>query len=241
MARLDATALDQMIGAYVWTRTRTVNGRRVIAIDGKTVRGAGTATTTTPHLVSALDHATGTVLGPLATAAKSNEIPTVRTLLAGFDLTGVVVTMDAMHTQTDTATAIVEAGGDYVFTVKANQPNLYAACKKLPWREVTEHSRVSTGHGRRVRRTIKVVPPRGLDHLRRRAPDRADPPHHHPGREEDRRGRLRHHLRRPPRRPTDGPGRLGPGHGASRTAATGSATSPSTRTAPASAPPTHPT
>jgi hypothetical protein len=36
-------------------------------------------------------------------------------------------------------------------------PNLYAACKKLPWRDVTEHSSVSVGHGRRVRRTIKVV------------------------------------------------------------------------------------
>ncbi len=157
LARLDAATLDRLVGALLWTRTRVVGGRRVIAIDGKTVRGARTATRAAPHLVSALDHATGTVLGQLATAAKSNEIPTVRTLLAGFDLTGVVVTVDAMHTQTDTATAIVDAGGDYVFTVKANQPSLYAACKRLPWRDVGEHSTVATGHGRRVRRTIKVV------------------------------------------------------------------------------------
>jgi predicted transposase YbfD/YdcC len=156
-ARLDAATLDRLVGAFLWTRTRVVAGRRVIAIDGKTVRGARTATTTAPHLVSALDHATGTVLGQLATAAKSNEIPTVRTLLAGFDLTGVVVTVDAMHTQTDTATAIVDGHGDYVFTVKANQPSLYAACKRLPWRDVAEHSTVAIGHGRRVRRTIKVV------------------------------------------------------------------------------------
>jgi predicted transposase YbfD/YdcC len=156
-ARLDAATLDRLIGALLWTRTRVVGGRRVIAIDGKTVRGARTATRAAPHLVSALDHATGTVLGQLATAAKSNEIPTVRTLLAGFDLTDVVVTVDAMHTQTDTATAIIDARGDYVFTVKANQPSLYAACKKLPWRDVGEYSTVDTGHGRRVRRTIKVV------------------------------------------------------------------------------------
>jgi predicted transposase YbfD/YdcC len=157
LARLDAATLDRLVGAFLWTRTGVVGGRRVIAIDGKTVRGARSTTTTAPHLVSAFDHATGTVLGQLATAAKSNEIPTVRTLLASFDLTGVVVTVDAMHTQTGTATAIIDAHGDYVFTVKANQPTLYAACKKLPWREVTEHSSVSTGHGRRVRRTIKVV------------------------------------------------------------------------------------
>ena len=53
--------------------------------------------------------------------------------------------------------SITGAGGDYVFTVKANQPGLYAACKRLPWRGVGEHSAVTTGHGRRARRTIKVV------------------------------------------------------------------------------------
>lgn len=157
LARLDAPVLDQMIEAFIWTRTRVAGGRRVIAIDGKTVRGARTATTAAPHLVSAYDHASGTVLGQLATSAKSNEIPAVRTLLAGFDLTGVVVTVDAMHTQTDTATAITGAGGDYVFTVKANQPSLHAACKRLPWHDVAGHTTVSTGHGRRARRTIKVV------------------------------------------------------------------------------------
>lgn len=68
-----------------------------------------------------------------------------------------MVTVDAMHTQADTATAITGAGGDHVFTVKANQPSLYAACKRLPWRDVAAHASVSTGHGRRVRRTIKVV------------------------------------------------------------------------------------
>jgi predicted transposase YbfD/YdcC len=141
----------------MWTRTRMADGRRVIAIDGKTVRGARTADRPAPHLVPAFDHATGTVPGQLAIAAKSNEIPAVRTLLAGLDLTGVVVTVDAMHTQADTATAITGARGDYVFTVKANQPSLYAACKHLPWRDVAAHTSVSTGHGRRVRRTIKVV------------------------------------------------------------------------------------
>jgi predicted transposase YbfD/YdcC len=160
LARLDATTLDLIIGTFVWTRSRTVQGRRVIAIDGKTVRGARTRTTTAPHLVSAFDHATGTVLGQLATAARSNEIPAVRTLLAGLDLHadgGAVVTVDAMHTQTDTAAAIIAAGGDHVFTVKANQPTLYAACKALPWNDVPSRTNLHKGHGRQVRRTIKVT------------------------------------------------------------------------------------
>ncbi len=155
--RLDAGGLDAVLGAWMWTRTRVVDQRRVIAIDGKTVRGARTRDSTGPHLVAAFDHGSGTVLGQLAVTAKSNEIPAVRTLLATFDLAGVVVSVDAMHTQTDTAQSIVEAGGDYVFTVKGNQPKLYAACKALPWPDVPGRRVTSKGHGRRVTRTIKVV------------------------------------------------------------------------------------
>lgn len=160
-ARLDAAVLDRQIAVLAWCRTRQVEGRRVIAIDGKTVRGARSSTTTAPHLIAALDHHSGVVLGQNAVAAKSNEIPAVRDLLTGFDpadLHGCVITVDAMHTQNDTATAITAAGADYVFTVKANQPTLLKALKALPWNKVpvgstsTEH-----GHGRRARRTIKVI------------------------------------------------------------------------------------
>ena len=161
LARLDAAKLDAILAAWVWTRTVLVDQRRVIAIDGKTIRGARThersGQGSAPHLVAAFDHDSGAVLGQLAVTAKSNEIPAVRTLLAGLDLDGVVVTVDAMHTQTDTAQLIVEAGGDYVFTVKGNQPTLYAACKALPWRDVPARRAISKGHGRRVTRTIKVV------------------------------------------------------------------------------------
>jgi len=160
MSDLDADQLDQVIGSFIWTRTQDVAGRRVIAIDGKTVRGARTRASVkavAPHLVAAFDHATGTVLGQVAVAAKSNEIPAVRDLLACFDLTGVVVTVDAMHTQVETAQAITFAGGDYVFTVKKNQPTLHRACADLPWTDVPAHRVTTTGHGRRVTRTIKVV------------------------------------------------------------------------------------
>ncbi len=156
-ARLDADALDRVLGAWVWTRTAVINGRRVIALDGKTVRGARTATSTAPHLVAAFDHTTGTVVGQVAVAAKSNEIPAVRGLLACFDLTGVIVTVDAMHTQTDTATTITTAGGHYVFTVKGNTPTLHRQLKALPWKDVPAHSATLTSHGRRATRTIKSI------------------------------------------------------------------------------------
>lgn len=100
----------------MWTRTHTVGQRRVIALDGKTVRGARSKTRTAPHLVAAFDHRAGVVLGQLAVRAKSNEIPAVQGLLKLFDLKGVVVTVDAMHTQTETAKQITAAGGDYLLT-----------------------------------------------------------------------------------------------------------------------------
>ena len=58
-ARVDADALDRVLGAWMFTRTAVRDGRRVIAIDGKTVRGARTANAVAPHLVAALDHTTG--------------------------------------------------------------------------------------------------------------------------------------------------------------------------------------
>ena len=154
---IDPGLLDQVLGAFMWTRTHTIGQRRVIALDGKTIRGARSKTTTAPHLVAALDHHSGVVIGQLAVTAKSNEIPAVQGLLKLFDLTDVVVTVDAMHTQTDTAEQITTAGGDYVFTVKGNQPKLFRACKNLPWKDVPSRTVTTRGHGRTATRTIKAV------------------------------------------------------------------------------------
>ena len=62
-----------------------------------------------------------------------------------------------MHTQHDTAQAILARQADYVMTVKANMPTLYRQLKKLPWAAVPSVSAVSTDHGRQARRTIKAV------------------------------------------------------------------------------------
>jgi predicted transposase YbfD/YdcC len=157
-AVVNADTLDRVLGAWLWTRTRLAAGRRVIAIDGKTVRGARGKTGKAPHLVAALMHGIGVVLGQIAVAAKTNEIPAVRDLLAAFkDLAGAVITIDAMHTQTDTATAIISRGADYVMTVKANMPTLYKRLKNLPWADIPATSTLTNDHGRRARRTIKVA------------------------------------------------------------------------------------
>ncbi len=130
----------------------------MIAVDGKAVRGAKNKDGKAPHLVAALAHGIGAVLGQVAVDAKSNEIPAVRELLKAFaDLVGAVLTIDAMHTQHDTAQLILSRGADYVMTVKANMPTLHKQLKKLPWARVPSVSSVSEDHGRRARRTVKVV------------------------------------------------------------------------------------
>jgi predicted transposase YbfD/YdcC len=150
--------LDRVLGAWLWTRAVRAASRLVIAIDGKTVRGAKNKDGKAPHLVAALAHGIGAVLGQVAVEAKSNEIPAVRDLLKAFaSLASAVITIDAMHTQHDTAQVILGQGADYVMTVKANMPTLYKKLKKLPWAAVPAVSAVSTDHGRRARRTIKAV------------------------------------------------------------------------------------
>ena len=156
LAQLDANDLDARLAGWMATRVGHLAGRRIIAVDGKTMRGARTAHGV-PHLVAAFDHASGAVLGQLAVTTKSNEIPALRDLLDGMDITGAVISADAMHCQRETARHITDRGGHYLLTVKANQPTLRAACKDLPWRDVPAVTTTDTGHGRRVRRTIKAV------------------------------------------------------------------------------------
>ena len=133
-ALVSPDVLDRVLGTWLWTRAMRAGGRLVIAVDGKTVRGAKGKDGKAPHLVAALAHGIGAVLGQVAADAKSNEIPAVRDLLKAFaSLAGAVITIDAMHTQKDTAQLITGRGADYVMTVKGNMPTLYRQLKKLPW------------------------------------------------------------------------------------------------------------
>src|SRR5690242_13195592 len=96
-ALVSADVLDRVLGAWLWTRAAAADGRLVIAIDGKTVRGAKNKDRKAPHLVAALAHGIGAVPGQVAVDAKTNEIPAVRDLLKAFtDLAGVVITIDAL-------------------------------------------------------------------------------------------------------------------------------------------------
>jgi predicted transposase YbfD/YdcC len=97
-----------------------------VAIDGKTLRGSGSATLGPLHLVSAWATAQRLSLGQVAVDAKSNEITAIPVLLDFLELNGALVTIDAMGCQKAIAQKVIDRGGDYILTVKDNQEHLLA-------------------------------------------------------------------------------------------------------------------
>ncbi|HEV3200974.1 MAG TPA: ISAs1 family transposase [Bryobacteraceae bacterium] len=95
-----------------------------IAIDGKTLRGSGSAKLGPLHLVSAWASAQHLSLGQVAVDAKSNEITAIPALLELLELNGALVTIDAMGCQKAIAQQIVNQGGHYALVVKDNQEHL---------------------------------------------------------------------------------------------------------------------
>src|SRR5258708_33282742 len=112
------------------------------------------------HRVRWVTHEQVQVLGQVAVADKSNAIPAGRALLRGRDLRGWIVTLDALHTQRETAELILAHGGQYLLVVKANQPDLYTALRawlaEPAWAEEGEAAAHTSGtaHGRLERRTL---------------------------------------------------------------------------------------
>ncbi len=98
---------------------------QVIAIDGKTLRGAKSHGKTSPiHMVSAWACENNLVLGQVKTNEKSNEITAIPNLLDILDISGNIITIDAMGAQKEIAKKIIDNDADYILAVKANQSQL---------------------------------------------------------------------------------------------------------------------
>ncbi len=108
------------------TAVHEISGGQVVAIDGKTLRRSFDRATSKSaiHMVSAWASANHISLGQVVVDAKSNEITAIPKLLQILELSGCLVTIDAMGCQVEIARAIVNAGADYVLAVKDNQPTL---------------------------------------------------------------------------------------------------------------------
>lgn len=122
---LDINAAERVLGE--WARGEEVLGH--VAIDGKRLRGSargGHDGSEGVHLVAAFASRLGAVIGQLQVAPEANEITAALALLKSLPLEGALVTGDAEFCQRAICEAVRDAGGDYLFTVKANQPQLMA-------------------------------------------------------------------------------------------------------------------
>ncbi|HEX8202467.1 MAG TPA: ISAs1 family transposase [Isosphaeraceae bacterium] len=172
LARLDPGEFGKAL--LGWTQAvQQLTEDRLIAIDGKTLRGSYDRRDgrSAIHMVSAWAVANKLSLGQVVVDQKSNEITAIPELLRLLEVSGAIVTIDAMGCQREIAGQIRDGGGDYVLAVKQNQPTLYdrvcgavdeglerdAAC-------IDEHRTEEAGHGRREARTYAVFPaPESVD------------------------------------------------------------------------------
>ena len=132
---------------------------QVIAIDGKTLRRSHDRSKDKKaiHMISAWATFNKVVLGQLKTAEKSNEITAIPRLLKLLDISGCIITIDAMGTQKKIAETIIKEGGDYVLALKKNHKALYADtvaffeetdCRQSEEKTLDQHETTDGDHGR---------------------------------------------------------------------------------------------
>ena len=124
LKEVDATRLERVL--LIWQRQLLGPPQdQIVIVDGKKMRHGGL------EMVNAVT-GSGQYLGGVITPAKSSEVPAARQLLRGLDLAGKTVVADALHTNQETAQQILyEQGGDYVMTVKGNQPTIQKTLEDL--------------------------------------------------------------------------------------------------------------
>ncbi len=120
---LDVKSLEPALAAWVTGISEQREGRQ-IAIDGKTARGSASGEYEAVHLLTAYCDDLKGVLGQYVREAGGNEITAAHKLLNAVDVRGAVVSGDAMFCQRTLCEKTVSRGGDYIFPVKDNQPEL---------------------------------------------------------------------------------------------------------------------
>ncbi len=174
-AALDGKAFVACFLEWVAALQESTDGQ-LVAIDGKTARATlDKAKGQNPlHVVSAWATANHLLLGQEVVATKSNEITAIPKLLEVLELTGAIVTIDAMGCQKEIAAKIRDKGADYVLAVKGNQDHLeediVAAFEAVDDGQgsatVRTHTAYDKGHGRQeTRRTQTMAVPETLRNL----------------------------------------------------------------------------
>jgi predicted transposase YbfD/YdcC len=165
LARLNPAEFENCLLSWIQA-VQEVTAHRLIPIDGKALRGSydrrdGRAAI---HMVSAWAAENQLSLGQVVVQEKSNEITAIPELLRLLEISGAIVTIDAMGCQKEIAAQIRQGDGDYVLAVKQNQPTLYEQVNQAidealegDAKDWDEHQTIETGHGRQETRTYAVV------------------------------------------------------------------------------------
>lgn len=163
---IDDTALADRMQAFMEAFHGKLSkaGKEIICVDGKSERGTVLENGRNPDIVSAYSYNTGITLATEACREKSNEIKAIPRLIDKIDISGKIVTADAMFMQKSVVDRIRKNGGDFLIELKANQPSLrYGVEDRLkghiPVYSYTEEPVL--GHGRIETRTYRVFD--GLD------------------------------------------------------------------------------
>ncbi len=157
-ARLDAEQFENCFIDWVRAVSDVVEGQ-IVAIDGKTIRRSHDRFIgkSAIHMVNAWASANRLILGQTKVDERSNEITAIPELLRVLDVSGCIVTIDAMGCQKDVATTITSQNADYVLALKRNQPELYQDVKDTFEQARRDgfanlkhdfHETVNKGHGR---------------------------------------------------------------------------------------------
>ena len=139
-----------------------VPGRPAVAVDGKERKLAKAGGKKKVHLLAAVTHVLGAVIGQdkVARSGKANEVTHFRPLLEPLPLAGVLVTADAMQTTRDNARFLREVkDAHYLWPILGNQPGQFAALDALDWGNTpVAAATAEISHGRIETRTIRVLP-----------------------------------------------------------------------------------
>ncbi len=166
--RINPKEFEQCFRVWVQSLVDSL-GVEVVAIDGKTMRGSYDRKPQLKalHMVSAWSTEHRLVLGQTKVSAKSNEITAIPALLEMLDISGCIITIDAMGTQKSIAKKIIEADSDYILCLKDNHPTLHQQVKNwfgtslsLGFKDVDVNisQRVEKGHHRIENRQVHAVP-----------------------------------------------------------------------------------
>jgi len=174
-ARLDAEQFQACFMSWIQAVSIVTKGQ-VVAIDGKTLRRSHDKTIgkAAIHMVSAWATENRLVLGQLKVDDKSNEITAIPQLLKLLDVTGCIVTVDAIGCQKKIAQEIIDQEADYVLALKENQGRLYDDVKELfddteeaEFAQEDHHKTIEKNHGRmEIRECWTISDPDYLAYVR---------------------------------------------------------------------------